>query len=211
MALIDSHTHLLPMIDDGVQKEEKFFELLEAYEKHGFSKVVSTIHLYNPYVATKTEDIKEKSIWAKEAAKKYNIDFEVGSETFIGSTQEVLVIPFLDNCVLIETDTFTEPLFLIEHVKDLIKLNYKVILAHVERYRWFNLKNHLVKALQDYGVFFQCNVEGIEDGSSSSYLKADVVDVIASDNHGDVTLPRRLVAQLEKYPKVVQRMDNLFR
>lgn len=210
MALVDIHTHLIPDVDDGINSKELLLSMLDAYQAEGFTKVVSTTHLYNPYVHTKTDNIRIMGQWAKEEAAKRNIEFFIGSETFIEGMSEVSVLPFLNNCVLLETDYYSAPLFLIYHVNDLIKRSYRVILAHIERYRWFKLNSPLVKELRDLGVFFQCNVEAVEQGNLDYLFSEKLVDVIASDNHGDLTLPKRLRIQLERHPQVALKMDKLF-
>ncbi|MFA5514096.1 MAG: CpsB/CapC family capsule biosynthesis tyrosine phosphatase [Sphaerochaetaceae bacterium] len=210
MALVDIHTHLIPFVDDGINNKSTLLESLDAYKDEGFNKLVSTVHLYNPYVNTRVENIREMGQWVKEEAAKRDIEFFIGSETFIGGMNEVSVLPFLNNCVLIETDYYAAPLFLVHHANDLIKRSYKVILAHIERYRWFNLDSPLVMQLRELGLYFQCNVDAVEQKSVEHLLKEGFVDIIATDNHGDLTLPKRLRALLEGYPAIKVRMDKLF-
>jgi protein-tyrosine phosphatase len=210
LSLIELHAHLLPFVDDGVKSKEQALELFNSYAEVNFSHIVVTPHLYNPLVATKTENIRPMFEWAKKECEQLGITLSLGSETYIGSHLKPQVLPFCGKYVLIEVDTMTEPLYLLPMAEDLIKKAHNVILAHVDRYRWFDIKANLVKQLRDIGVLFQCNVDGVEKGVADQLLKANMIDVIASDNHGDITLPFRLAATLERHYTIKERMEMLF-
>lgn len=64
--------------------------------------------------------------------------------------------------------------------------------------------------LKQMGCLLQSNVEAVENGDALPYLKHDLIDIIATDNHGDETLPVRLVQTLSDWPQVAQRMENLW-
>ncbi len=211
MGLVECHAHILPFVDDGVRTKEQWLQVLGAYAGAGFSHVVTTVHLYNPQVTTRTENIRPMHEWAKEEAKKRSIELLLGSETYVGGTLDPRVLPFMDNFVLLEVDTQTEPLFLLHHAYGLLKRGYSVILAHIERYRWFDPDSNLVNKLREMGVYFQCNVEGVEKGEANRYLEIGLVDIIAGDNHGDPAQPARLAALLETHGTIRRRMENLFR
>ncbi|PKL27714.1 MAG: capsule biosynthesis protein CapC [Spirochaetae bacterium HGW-Spirochaetae-2] len=210
MGFIECHSHLLPFVDDGVRSKDDCLNVLDAYAKAGFDRVVVTPHLYNPMVTTRIQNIRPMFSWASEEAGTRGIELILGSETYVGGMLDPQVLPFLNNFVLLEVDTQTEPLFLLHHAFGLRKRGHSVILAHVERYRWFDEKSSVAVKLREMGVYFQCNVDGVEKGSADRYLQSGLVDIIAGDNHGDETLPARLAALLQSYPAVAQRMENLF-
>lgn len=211
MGLIECHSHILPFIDDGVRTKEQSLEVFKAYADAGFDRIVATPHLYNPMVSTRISNIRPMFAWASEEAGKMGMELLLGSETYLGSAPDPQVLPFINQYVLIEVDTSTEPLFLLNYAYSLRKRGLFVILAHIERYAWFQEDGRIARKLRDIGVFFQCNVEGVESGAADRFLKLDMVDIIAGDNHGDVTLPARLAAALHGNPAVLQRMENLFR
>ncbi|WP_422481616.1 CpsB/CapC family capsule biosynthesis tyrosine phosphatase [Pleomorphochaeta sp. DL1XJH-081] len=211
MGLIECHSHLLPFVDDGVRSKEESFKILQAYAKAGFDRIVVTPHLYNPMVSTRIHNIRPMYAWAGEEAKKLGIELILGSETYVGGAVDPQVLPFINNYVLIEVDTSTEPLFLLNHAYSLRKRGLFVILAHVERYRWFKEDGQLTDKLREIGVFFQSNVEGVENGEAEKFLKLGMIDIIAGDNHGNEQLPARLATALRDNPTVLQRMENLFR
>lgn len=210
MGFIECHSHLLPFVDDGVRSKVDTLRLLDAYVEAGFDRVVVTPHLYNPAVATRTQNIRSMFAWAHEEASHRGLELFLGSETYIGGSANPQVLPFLHNFVLVEVDTVIEPLFLLHHAYDLRKRGLSVILAHIERYRWFNAQSVVATKLREIGVYFQCNVEGVEQGHADQFLESGLVDIIAGDNHGDEHLPARLAASLKLHPTILHRMENLF-
>ncbi|MGI6433307.1 MAG: CpsB/CapC family capsule biosynthesis tyrosine phosphatase [Sphaerochaetaceae bacterium] len=211
MGLVEVHAHVLPFVDDGVKSKEQASAVYEAYAQAGFSDIVTTVHLYNPYVHTRTEHIRPMFEWAFEEAQKQGVKLHLGSETYIGSVSDPQTIPFLGNCVLLETDYYTEPLYLPHLTYSLSKRGQTVILAHVERYQWLKISSDIAKTLKETGVLFQCNVSGVLGGQCNSYLEAGMVDILASDNHGDLELPQKLAQLLQRYPQIKQKMENVFR
>ena len=210
MGYVESHAHLLPFVDDGVRTKEACLQTLGAYAEAGFDRVVTTPHLYNPLVSTRVKNIRTMYEWAKEEAETLGIELVLGSETYVGGAIDPQVLPFLKKFVLVEVDTIIEPLFLIHHAYALQKRGFSVILAHIERYEWFQEETQTVKKLREIGVLFQCNVEGVESGKANRFLEKNLVDIIAGDNHGDITLPGRMVTLLKAHPMVLHRMENLF-
>ena len=66
MGFIECHSHLLPFVDDGVRSKDDCLNVLDAYAKAGFDRVVVTPHLYNPMVTTRIQNIRPMFSWASE-------------------------------------------------------------------------------------------------------------------------------------------------
>jgi protein-tyrosine phosphatase len=210
MGYIEIHSHLLPFVDDGVGSKEQCTQVLQAYQAAGFDRIVLTPHLYNPYVATRTKNIRPMFSWVQEEAARVGLTMYLGGEIYVGASDNLEVLPFLGRFVLLEVNYVVEPLFLLNQAYTLLKRGFDVILAHVERYQWFTLESMVARKLREMGVRFQCNVDGVESGLATKWLEAGMIDVIAGDNHGDASLPGRLAALLKKYPEVLGRMESLF-
>lgn len=210
MGLIECHSHLLPFVDDGVRSKDDALRLLDAYAQAGFDRVVVTPHLYNPLVATRTQNIRTMFTWAYGEAQHRGVQLILGSETYIGGIADPQVLPFLNNFVLLEVDTVIEPLFLLHHAYALHKRGLTVILAHIERYRWFSVQSEVATELRKIGVYFQCNVDALKEKTVQHYLEKGWVDIIAGDNHGDEHMPARLAEALNTNPIILKRMENLF-
>jgi len=63
--------------------------------------------------------------------------------------------------------------------------------------------------LRSLGALVQVNVEAVEDGSALPYLESGLVDLVATDNHGDETLPSRMLAVLNEWPRVYEKMEGM--
>ncbi len=181
--MIDIHTHLLPDVDDGVKTKEESIALLKEYKKAGFTAIVCTPHLHDPFVETKIFNIRDAFAWFEQEAASFGITAYLGSELYI-RTIPGKYIPFLGRFQLIETNVDVEPLFLLDRIFDLQMDGLTVILAHIERYSWFSPDSNIANRMREMGVLFQVNVEMLNDRSVQSYLDKDWVDFIASDHHG---------------------------
>ncbi|MDX9934628.1 MAG: CpsB/CapC family capsule biosynthesis tyrosine phosphatase, partial [Sphaerochaetaceae bacterium] len=199
-----------PFVDDGVQSKEQCLSVLGAYKQAGFDRVVVTPHLYNPYVSTRTANIRLMYQWAAEEAAKMGLKLFLGSEIFIGSIHPEHILPFMSRFALVVLDYYTKPLFLEHYNYILLKRGYHVILAHVERYQWFSPKDPLAKKIKELGVHFQCNVDGVESGAAAKWINSGMIDVIACDNHGNTGVPEKLATLLRRYPDISAKMNSLF-
>lgn len=202
--MIDIHTHLLPGVDDGVTSKEEALTLLEGYRSAGFTHIVCTPHIANPFVRTDVHAIRESYIWFEQQARDFGIEAILGSELYIGS-RESRYIPFLDHFLLVETSTQVEPLFLLDRIFGFQLEGFTVILAHVERYSWFSLESKTAKRLREMGVLFQVNVQGVSNHTALPYIEKDWVDFIATDNHGPSKRAPIDPGLCNLYPEIMER------
>jgi len=206
--MIDIHSHLLPGIDDGVQTEEESKNILSLYKSAGITHIVCTPHLANPFVKTHILKIRDSYTWFKTVAKSYGIEVILGSELYIGPDRAKF-IPFLDKFLLVESSLRVEPLFLLDRIFELQLKGFDIILAHVERFSWLSVTSPTALRLREMGVYFQVNIQGVENGGAAQYLKEDWVDFIATDNHGT---SRRAPVNLEifyEYPEIMARSKRI--
>lgn len=209
MGLCDVHCHLLPSIDDGYVTSESFGRMLQLYLENGITTIAFTPHIYNPYVSTNIPALRSTFARAQEEAAKLGLTVYLGSELYVNDQDVLKAIPIADKYVLVEFGLSLPPAKLLSRLSQLSGQNLRPIIAHVERYRWLEPESRLLDELLALGCLLQTNVEAVESGASIPYLKRNLVDIIASDNHGDETLPLRLVQALDAWPQVVQRMANL--
>jgi protein-tyrosine phosphatase len=202
--VIDIHTHLLPGIDDGVQGREEAESLLADYQAAGFRYIVCTPHIANPFVKTNILGIRDAFVWFSQRAADFGITAIPGSELYIGAAKSKF-IPFLDRFMLVETSTVEAPLFLLDRIFDFQLQGFTVIFAHIERFSWFSLDNPTAVRMQEMGVLFQVNVEGIQNGDAKPYIDADWVDFIASDNHGSGKRNPVNLQIFKQYPEIMKR------
>ena len=209
MSLLDMHCHLLPAIDDGYVAKEQFEKMMRIYSECGFTAIAFTPHIYNPYVTTDIGALRATYEWAKEVASSVGITTYLGSELYVGEQESLKALPIADRYVLIEFPLSLPPAKLLERIGDLGERGLVPIIAHVERYRWLSPQAPLLLELKKRGCLLQCNVEAVENGDAGPYVEADMVDLFATDNHGDESLAVRLASLIALHPTVGERMDQL--
>ncbi|MGD1823078.1 MAG: CpsB/CapC family capsule biosynthesis tyrosine phosphatase [Pleomorphochaeta sp.] len=210
MGYIDFHTHILPNIDDGVLDKKDLDKMLSIYKEAGFSEIVCTPHLYNPYVHTNVGDIKDTFTYFKDLAKSvYNIDCYIGSEYYYLNQQQIVGIPIASKYQLIELPTTLPPIDFIDKFYNLTKTGMKIILAHVERYPYLKYGTPELEKLINMGVLIQVNASSLSSGRGLEFVENEVADLLATDNHGNFKLPYIYLDQIGKYPYLQKRMAKI--
>lgn len=210
MGLRDLHTHLLPEIDDGYMNTELYIRMVEIYRECGIEEVVTTPHIYNPYVTTHVDRIRSTFEWAQEEAQKRGLALHLGSELYVSDQEHLQAIPIRNRFVLVEFSLALPPVKVTQRLKTLIDEGFTPIIAHVERYMWLKPTAPLLTEFRAMGCLIQVNVDAVESGDALPYLEAELVDIIATDNHGDERLPLKLVQVLETWPSVRKRMSEIW-
>ena len=212
MTVIDIHTHLLPKVDDSRMKKHKFSSMMARYKEAGIDRIVFSPHIDDPYVDTKRDKIESTFEWAREKAAKAGIECTLGSEFYIRDQMELGFIPHFGTHVLCETDpTFAPPSYL-DTVRKIREKGYTVILAHVERYKFLTPDCDLFQVLhEELGCMVQVNARGARTENGRLWMKSGLVDFLATDNHGEESLPLELYEILGQYPYVARKMDAFVR
>jgi protein-tyrosine phosphatase len=209
MSVFDFHTHLLFGVDHGVQTQEIYRKLLLEYHKNGIDTLVLTPHVYHPTVKTNVMNIRPNFEKACRDAEKIGMKLYLGSELYLSSQLEVKSIPVAGRYALCEFPVSSKPLALDRKLQQLTDRGFEIVVAHVERYQWMKPNDDTFKMLREMGAWIQVNVADIENKTAMPYIDADLVDIIASDNHGDLTLPSRLKAALDAHPVIRARMESM--
>jgi protein-tyrosine phosphatase len=210
MGICDMHSHLLPEIDDGYLSREQFIRMLNLYQLSGVTAIAFTPHIFNPYVTTNISEMRETYQWARGEAEALGLQTYLGSELFVGDQETLKTIPINGRFALVEFGLSLPPPKVLERLQQLVQMHYRPLIAHVERYLWLSPKSTMLQRLRSLGCLLQTNVEAVENNLSLPYLELGLIDVIATDNHGDETLPARLMDALEKWPSVGRSMQNLW-
>jgi protein-tyrosine phosphatase len=166
---VDVHSHLLPMLDDGVKTFEESEEIILRFQKLGYKKIITTPHVMSDAYRNSAEDIHEKLDMLNQYLKSKSIDIivEAAAEYYLDEylfrlvEEDKNVLTFGKKYLLFETNFITEPLNLKEFIFLATTKGYQLILAHPERYMY--LQNDLDKAqdLLDRGVLFQINISSL--------------------------------------------------
>lgn len=192
--MIDIHSHLLPLVDDGSDSVETSLTLLRECEEMGVTDVVLTPHYKNPYKKT-PEELKEvfNSFVKRKEENGIVVNLYLGSELHDSKNLksrikngEVLTINGT-KFVLVEFDYFNRT-DITETIYSLVHSGYVPIIAHAERYVYFTL-DEVIEA-KSLGALVQVNASSIvgDAGKGSKkfarkLFKNSLVDFVASDMH----------------------------
>ena len=197
--MTDLHSHILYNVDDGSSNIEESIALLKSLKKVGFNNVVLTPHYMDGSDYT-TDNIEkeEKLAILKEKIKeeKINLNIYLGNEIFISSN---IIELYKDNQIhsinntrylLIEFPFHNQILNMEDIIYEIKYHGFIPIIAHPERYTYFQDDYDLVDSLKEEGVLFQCNYSSILGyyGKSAEklikyMLKKHYTDLLGTDIH----------------------------
>jgi tyrosine-protein phosphatase YwqE len=196
--VVDMHSHLLPGIDDGSPDIATSLELIRRMMKRGFKKFVTTPHIMWEMYKNTPEIINEKLELLRTALKNEGIDTEIkaAAEYFLDDHVEKLLetkqklLTVADNMVLVEFSLANQPFGVKEILFELVMQGYQPIIAHPERYIYFEQAKDFYDELKDAGCYFQLNINSISGyyGKSAEklahyLLKKDYYNFLGSDLH----------------------------
>jgi protein-tyrosine phosphatase len=159
---VDIHSHLLPGIDDGSPDVEQSVKLIKGLQALGFSKFISTPHIFSELYPNTEYTISNALKVTREAlvVADVNVEISAAAEYMIDESFEVkkglMVLP--GNYILIEMSYLNETPNIEHEIFSLQLAGYKVILAHPERYVFYHNAFHRFHRFKDMGVSFQLNL-----------------------------------------------------
>ncbi len=216
--MIDFHTHILPEVDDGPKSYDETIEVLLEAKKAGFEKIIATSHY--ALDCYEVPEYKRKEL-INELNKEDNIpEIILGSEIFLTHNIIDLLKEYKassingTNYVLLELPTKIN----FEDVKNsIIKLkenNYRVILAHPERYTIIQKNVKLLYELKNMGVLFQSNYGSIigmygfsAKRTIKKMLKMNLVNFLGSDVHKKKTIYSKISIAINKILKLINEEE----
>ena len=159
----DIHSHFIPGIDDGSPDMETTITLIKEMQKLGFSKVITSPHVMSDFYKNSSEIILSglADIRAELKAQKISMEIDAVAEYYLDYDFEQKIgnerfLVFGSNYLLVELSFVEPPRNLFEIIFKLQLEGYKVVLAHPERYQYFQIKDY--QDLLERGVLFQINL-----------------------------------------------------
>ena len=159
---VDNHSHILFGLDDGVRTAEEALRIMALYEGAGLDILWLTPHVMED-VPNTTEGIRARfeefrAIYSGpvklELAAEYMID------TLFESRLEARdLLLHGEDCVLVETSTWSPPINLWETLEAMLKAGYRPLVAHPERYRYMQKEDY--RRLHDMGCLMQLNLPSL--------------------------------------------------
>ena len=206
----DMHCHLLPLVDDGSKSLEESLEVLVAMKECGFEEVRLTPHFAYPRFPNKVEDIKEryKNFCDEVEANKgdrqlpqmvsitgeYRVDD--GFQDYVDNNK-LLTYRFADpkrgsekGLLLIEFSLHQKRMGLEDIIFKLQMDGYDVIIAHPERYPYFDSHSELLEQFKEQGIYFQANILSLDgfygeaaQKKAYDYIENGWVEFLGTDMH----------------------------
>lgn len=164
----DVHSHFIPGIDDGAKTIEDSLEMIEAMMNFGYKKVITTPHVMSDHYRNTPDTILGglKRVKAAVQEKGWEIEIEAAAEYNIDADFEEKIdkkeiLTFGDNYILVEMPFFQEPTNLKDILFKLQTEEYRVVLAHVERYPFWHKCFDKIVEMHDRGIYLQLNINSL--------------------------------------------------
>jgi protein-tyrosine phosphatase len=194
---VDIHSHLIPGIDDGSKSIEESLQYIRELKGLGYKKLITTPHISENYFKNSIEDIYSGFEKLKTAVKDNNIDIslEVAAEYQIDEAFEDKMnagklLTFGDKFILIELSYFLPYPNLNSVLYELNIAGYNIILAHPERYEYWQGNLSKYDDIKSRDIYFQINTVSLNKffgdkakKTAEMLIDNNMVDFIGSDIH----------------------------
>ena len=196
---VDIHSHLLPGIDDGAQTFEDSLRLTKALQSLGTSQYITTPHIFQHFWENTFENITtlEASTRIELNKNQLSIPFRAAAEymmdeQFVTLFQSGKLLTLKDNYVLVEMSYLNPPIQLYAILFDLQVAGYIPVLAHPERYLFYQNNFAEYQKLINAGCLLQLNLLSVVgyygDGIAKiaeRLLQKGMYRFVGSDVHHD--------------------------
>jgi len=189
--MIDIHSHLLPGVDDGSPTVDVSVPVLRAFAAAGVRKVVCTPHLEASRATAAPYDRHAQILEKLRARAPKEVELALGWEIMLDTPGADLRSPRLglagSSAVLVEFAHGVPPSAAEELYRQRMS-GIVPVLAHAERY-WGSTPERVAE-WREVGTVIQVDSAALGGRGRSQQLAVELierglVDVIASDNHGD--------------------------
>lgn len=215
--MVDLHSHILPDIDDGAKNLDESLRLCSLGRINHIKKIVATPHfnaLGNIDNFLKQRDEKYNSL--KKALEENNIDADIykGAEVFVDDdiffSKNLNRLTINDSRYLLIEFSFYGLKFkdVVQYLDELYSMDIVPIVAHPERYEYFQNDYDAVNELASKGVLFQINAASLasRDGREEFELAYEmaykgVASFISTDAHSLYRRPNDMSDMIREFPQ----------
>lgn len=166
--MIDTHSHILPGIDDGSKSIEESLDILRGLSEQGISELFCTPHYINESKHSSPRKANEKilaELQEKATKQGIKIKLHLGNEIYID--RDILkfirakkLAPLSDRkkYLLIELPMSGKYPQYEDIFRYIQQKGWTIILAHPERYHSTQKDYSIIEKLHESGILFQCNL-----------------------------------------------------
>lgn len=222
----DIHSHVLPGIDDGSPNTDVSIALLEAMKSWGIDSIIATPHIAEESFENTPQTIKKAydklSVRMLDMGVDMNVKFS--AEYRIDNRfrkmfedDELIIIP--NDYLLIENSFVQPPIDLKNIIYELQLKDIKPVLAHPERYGYYQRKKEIYEELYESGCEFQINLlslagyYGDREKETALWLaNKGYISFVGTDLHhfGHVEMINKFLRSKE-YPSIAERVAPLIK
>lgn len=194
--MIDIHAHILPALDDGAATVQEALEMICLAHDSGVAGMAAIVH--GDFSFSRLNAYKQRIWKLRSILKELEIPVALysGMEICMGEgiieklQQGKLLTMNQTRYVLIEFLFDEDTRFVFDSVFRLQKEGYKVIIAHPERYYFFQKEPYLLYDLVRLGCVIQVNKGSVlgefgrtEQRLAYQILESNLAQAVASDAH----------------------------
>jgi protein-tyrosine phosphatase len=205
--MIDIHTHILPMIDDGQTLVQESLEMCRIVVNDGIKKIIATPHVQNGLYDLDANKVLEKIHMLNQLLKQEGLDLVLfpGAEVHINDRlldmeilkeSSILTINGGKKYNLLEFPFQWVPPKTEQIIFKLKSMGFTPILPHLERNYRIQRNPNMVVHFVEMGAILQVTAQSITGDFDAApmkcalwMLKNNLVHVIASDAHSPVARP----------------------
>ncbi|MDO4941106.1 MAG: hypothetical protein Q4E33_05395 [Erysipelotrichaceae bacterium] len=212
--MIDIHSHILPNVDDGSNSLDLSRKLLMSAYKEGIKQAIITPHFARPFEfrVHKYELIDLFEDFIKKT-KDCKVDLYLGNELFIDKNMDKDLLN--DNVLSLNNSKYVLVEFPFDEYLDdydeylyNVSLDYKIIIAHPERYDYVLRNPKFVNRWLNEGYYLQANQNSLNNFKQRriifKWIEESKLAFIASDAHNasrPLTLKNAYTMVVNKYGK----------
>jgi protein-tyrosine phosphatase len=193
----DMHSHILPGIDDGAKNIGDSILLAKRFKALGYNKLIATPHIMADYFRNTPTTINKALDTLRAGLQENSIDLEVDAageyyldETFENKIDKKEVLTFGGKYLLFELSFINAPHNLFNVISKIQDAGYQPVLAHPERYPYYQNSLESYQQIRDLGCMLQLNTIALTGyyGKGAKQTAEELVDnycvdFLGSDMH----------------------------
>ncbi len=216
----DMHAHVLPGLDDGAETMDQALAMIREMTALGYRKLILTPHVMGDFYKNTTAGIQARLAELQTAVREQQINVELScaAEYYLDEwlmqrlADQDPLLTFGDNYILFETSFINEPFNFREAIFRIKSNGYTPVLAHPERYVYFQQQIETLAELRENGVLLQLNLNSLSgyygEGArriAEKLINQGLVDLVGTDAHSLKHLySLQKIANLASFKKLKQ-------
>ena len=218
----DIHSHLVPGVDDGAKTVNEAMRLLQHLAELGYQKVITTPHVASDYYPNTPQSIRTafQALQAALAHDKLDIQVSIAAEYYADDHFEKLlasedeILAFHGKHVLIESSMLSPIANLPKVIHQLLARDFQPILAHPERYLYYQKQPDQFSRFKAMGCQLQVNLLSLagyygrdQKKLGIQLLEMGLVDYLGTDLHQESQV--KYLHKVLKDKEVMQLLEKL--